>query len=256
LNKEKINMSIDYEQLKTLVKEAMFTGGGINEPSAPAGVPHRMPAAEPSDKEQDMGEEEVNEKYDIALAAREATEQLVEALDEPIYDGAYEHAFKASANLRKALNSLIEVGAHPMPKQRVVAPDPGEQMYSAGGSNAGNYTGGMGGFAMSMGDGAGGMMEGEKDVAVTAKGKDGATTKGLGTGTMSSTARSMELARQAKELAAGGSDDAVKSDEHKMIGQIQGILTKIAKEDNLILYKGALEATLTQLLALSAKKLQ
>jgi len=152
-------MSIDYKQLETLVREAMFTGGGINEPSAPDGVPHRMPAAEPPDKEQDMGEKEPNEKYDIALAAREATERLVEALDEPIYDGAYEHAFKASACLRKALNSLIEVGAHPMPVQRVVAPDPGEQMYTAGGSNAGDFSGGAGGFAMGMGDGAGGMME-------------------------------------------------------------------------------------------------
>ena len=32
-------MSIDYKQLKGLVKEAMFTGGGINEPSAPLGIP-------------------------------------------------------------------------------------------------------------------------------------------------------------------------------------------------------------------------
>ena len=152
-------MSINYKQLEALVREAMFTGGGINEPSAPAGVPHRMPAADPPDKEQDMGDDEANEKYGIALTAREATEQLVEALDLPIYDGAYEHAFKASACLRKALNSLVEVGAHPMPAQRVVAPDPGEQMYSAGGSNAGDFSGGMGGFAMGMGDGAGGMME-------------------------------------------------------------------------------------------------
>jgi len=30
-------MSVDYDQLKALVKEAMFTGGGINEPSAPEG---------------------------------------------------------------------------------------------------------------------------------------------------------------------------------------------------------------------------
>ncbi len=152
-------MTIDYKQLEALVREAMFTGGGINEPSAPEGVPHRMPAAEPPDKEQDMGDEEANEKYDIALAAREATEKLVEALDLPIYDGAYEHAFKASACLRKALNELISVGAHPMPIQRVVPPAPGEQMYSAGGSNAGDFSGGMGGFAMGMGDGAGGMME-------------------------------------------------------------------------------------------------
>jgi hypothetical protein len=240
-------MTIDYKQLETLVREAMFTGGGINEPSAPMGVPHRMPAAEPSDKEQDMGEEEVNEKYDIALAAREATEQLVEALDEPIYDGAYEHAFKASANLRKALNSLIEVGAHPMPKQRVVAPDPGEQMYSAGGSNAGNYTGGMGGFAMSMGDGAGGMMEVQEAEP---------TVVGLGTGAQAPGARAKELALQSKDVAAAGDGDGVKPNEHKMLGQIQKILTKIAKEDDLILYRGPLETALKQLLAVSSKKVQ
>tara|TARA_R110000824_G_scaffold20300_4_gene76746 strand:- start:1003 stop:1482 length:480 start_codon:yes stop_codon:yes gene_type:complete len=152
-------MTIDYKQLETLVREAMFTEGGEDRHASPVGVPHRMPAAEPSDKEQDMGDDEINEKYDIALAAREATEQLVECLDESIYDGAYEHAFKASANLRRALNSLIEIGAHPMPKQRVVAPDTGEQKYSAGGSNAGDFSGGMGGFAMGMGDGAGGMQE-------------------------------------------------------------------------------------------------
>ena len=60
-------MSINYKQLEALVREAMFTGGGINEPSAPDGVPHRMPGAEPPDKEQDMGDDEANEKYDIAL---------------------------------------------------------------------------------------------------------------------------------------------------------------------------------------------
>tara|TARA_R110002110_G_scaffold117069_1_gene289444 strand:+ start:918 stop:1655 length:738 start_codon:yes stop_codon:yes gene_type:complete len=240
-------MTIDYKQLETLVREAMFTGGGINEPSAPGGVPHRMPAAEPRDKEQDMGEEEPNEKYDIALAAREATEQLVEALDEPIYDGAYEHAFKASACLRKALNSLIEAGAHPMPIQRVVAPDPGEQMYSAGGSNAGDYSGGMGGFAMSMGDGAGGMMEAQEDAV---------TTAGLGTGVVSGTTRAKDLAMQSKSIAAAGSDDAIKPGEHKMLGHIQKILTKIAKEDDLILYRSALETSLKQLLAVSSRKSQ
>ena len=45
--------------------------------------PHRMPAADGADKEQDMGDEDANNMYDIALAAREAAEQLVEALDDP-----------------------------------------------------------------------------------------------------------------------------------------------------------------------------
>ncbi len=126
-------MTIDYKQLEALVKEAMFTGGGINEPSAPEGVPHRMPAADTETPEQDKGDPEANKLYDVALAAREATEKLVVALDEPIYDGAYEHAFKASACLRKALNSLEDAGAHPMPGQRVVAPDRIRQPYGMGG---------------------------------------------------------------------------------------------------------------------------
>jgi len=124
-------MSIDYKELQSMVKEAMFTGGGINEPSYPEDIPVREPAADTADKEQDMGSEEANEMYDIALAAREATEDLVAALDDPIFDGAYEYAFKASACLRNVLNSLEQSGAHPMPKQRVVAPPPGLQRYGA-----------------------------------------------------------------------------------------------------------------------------
>ena len=132
-------MTIDYKQLEALVREAMFTGGGINEPSAPEGVPHRMPAADTDEKEQDKGDPEANRLYDIALTAREAAEKLVVALDEPIYDDAYEHAFKASACLRKALNSLEDAGAHPMPDQRVVAPSKSQQPYGTGGSGAMNY---------------------------------------------------------------------------------------------------------------------
>ena len=131
--KGKLKMNIDYKQLQALVREAMFTGGGINEPSAPEGVPHRMPAADNDEKEQDKGDPKANKLYDVALAAREAAEKLVEALDEPIYDDAYEHAFKASACLRKALNSLEGSGAHPMPDQRVVAPDKEQQPYGMGG---------------------------------------------------------------------------------------------------------------------------
>ncbi len=154
-------MSIDYEQLKGLVKEAMFTGGGINEPSAPEGIPHRMPSADTWDKQQDMGDPEANKMYEAALAAREATEQLVEKLDDPMFDAAYEHAFKASACLRRALNSIEESGAHPMPTQRVVAPPPNQQKYNAGFRNAGDFGGGAaigGNFAM-----MGGMEEGLDD---------------------------------------------------------------------------------------------
>ena len=142
-------MSIDYKQLRAMVQEAMFTGGGIQEPSAPEGIPHRMPAADTADKEQDMGDPQANELYDMAVAAREATEKLIVALDEPIYDGAYEYAFKASACLRKALNSLEESGAHPMPTDRVVAPPANMQKYS------GSIPYGFGGGSIGIGDGGG-----------------------------------------------------------------------------------------------------
>ena len=64
---KQIKMSVDYEQLKLFVKEAMFTGGGINEPSYPDDVPHRMPAADTGEKEQEKGDPKANELYDIAL---------------------------------------------------------------------------------------------------------------------------------------------------------------------------------------------
>jgi len=147
-------MTVDYEQLKTFVKEAMFTSGGIPAPSAPDGVPHRMPAADSGEKEQDMGDPEANKLYAKALEAREATEQLIEALDDPIYDTPYENAFKASACLRKVLNDIEAMGAHPMPTQRVVAPPADQQKYS-GGSNYGGYSAG----AWGGGGGAGGLEE-------------------------------------------------------------------------------------------------
>ena len=124
-------MSINYKQLQELVKEAMFTGGGINEPSAPEGIPHRMPAADTAGSEENMGDSKANKLYEMALAAREAAEKLVEALDEPIYDSAYEDAFKASACMRRVLNSLEESGAHPMPDQRVVPPKATMQKYGS-----------------------------------------------------------------------------------------------------------------------------
>ena len=144
-------MTVDYEQLKTFVKEAMFTSGGINEPSAPKNIPHRMPAADSGDRQQDMGDPKANELYAMALTAREATEKLVEGLDEPIFDGAYEHAFKASACLRRALNSIQESGAHPMPTQHVVAPPVDQQKYNATGNRGGDYGGGAGAGGLAMG---------------------------------------------------------------------------------------------------------
>ena len=159
-------MTIDYNQLKILVEDAMAVdgAGGMMAPSAPAGVPHRMPAADTADKEQDMGDQEANALYDIALAAREATEKLIVDLDDPVYDQVYEDAFKASACLRNVLNGIIDMGAHPMPDQRVVAPPRAQQRFNSSeysaGKNAGNYTGGMGGFAMPMGNPVGQFQEG------------------------------------------------------------------------------------------------
>jgi len=128
-------MAVTYDQLKAFVREAMFTGGGINTPSAPQGVPHREPAADNDVSMQDMGDKKSNKMYEIALKAREATEELIEALDDPIYDDAYEHAFKASASLRRVLNSLEGEGAYPTPDQRVVAPPPDRQKYFGAGGH-------------------------------------------------------------------------------------------------------------------------
>tara|TARA_R110000824_G_scaffold169669_1_gene346808 strand:+ start:1696 stop:2259 length:564 start_codon:yes stop_codon:yes gene_type:complete len=136
-------MTIDYNQLKALVKEAMFTGGGINEPSAPEGIPHRMPSADTTDKEQDMGDPEANNLYAMAVEAREGVEELIVALDAPIFDAAYEHAFKASACLRNAINTIEQAGAHPMPDQRVAAPPRDQQKYNAGGIGPGAGTPGF-----------------------------------------------------------------------------------------------------------------
>ena len=134
-------MSIDYEQLKMFVRAelaedvaAVDGAGGMMAPSAPADVPHRMPAADPP---KDKGDPVANKLYDIALIAREATEKLVVALDDPIFDNAYEYAFKASASLRKALNSIEMSGAKPQPTQRVVAPPAGRQKYRDGESYQG-----------------------------------------------------------------------------------------------------------------------
>jgi hypothetical protein len=125
-----MKQNIDYKQLERLVREAMFSDvGGGDEGSAPEGVPHRMPAGDTQAGEENQGDEKANDLYAMALEARESTERLVEALDEPIYDQAYEYAFKASANMRKALISLEQSGAHPMPDQRVVAGPEGEQRF-------------------------------------------------------------------------------------------------------------------------------
>jgi len=230
-------MSIDYNQLKDFVKEAMFTGGGINEPSAPEGIPHRMPAAEPSDKEQDQGDEKANELYTKALTAREATELLVEALDEPIYDDAYEHAFKASACLRRALNSLEGSGAHPMPQQRVVAPPKWQQKYGAG-SNAGDYAGGgMLGTGMGSTLGMGALQELE-DVK-------------LGTKTLSKAAQAQGEKERGAAIGKGDVLQGVDNRERAILTDVEKVLTQVADTDDLIKYRPMLQAFLKKVMKLA-----
>jgi hypothetical protein len=275
-------MTIDYKQLQTLVKEAMFTGGGINEPSAPA-VPHRMPAADNDEKEQDKGDPKANNLYEVALTAREATEKLVEALDEPIYDDAYEHAFKASACLRKALNSLEDSGAHPMPDQRVVAPAKSQQPYGMGGS------GGMNSYSMGYGDFGGGVgLEENIGEELTPEVKEivgriqdltdeetkelmtvlsGVTSgieldeqeqedslKGFGTGTVSKSAQAKAELEKSKQIASGDALDDVDTRERAMLLQIEKILTDVAEKDDLAKYRPAIEQMLKRLIASASKR--
>ena len=239
-------MSINYKQLKDLVLQELVGDGPGGEmgPSAPAGIPHRMPAADPPEKEQDMGDEEANKLYEVALVAREATENLVEALDEPIYDGAYEHAFKASACLRRCLNELVGVGAHPMPDQRVVASPKYQQKYSGQGrNNAGDYAGGAtigANFAMPMG-----MQE-----------EAGDDLKGFGAKMTTQSQQAKGELERSKEIAGGKILGGVDNKERGMLTQIEKILTKIADEDDLTTYRPNLQAVLKQLLAVSSKKSQ
>jgi len=110
---------------KLVEQELKEIDGGIMDPNMVPFVPHREPAADTADDPKEVSA--VDRLYMIALKAREATEELVVALDEPIYDAAYEAAFKATGALRDALNALEGVGADPAVKDRVVAPPPGEQ---------------------------------------------------------------------------------------------------------------------------------
>ena len=119
-------MTVEYKDLKKMVKEAMFTGGGINIPSAPEDIPVRQPAADPP---KDKGDPEANRLYDLAYEAREATERLIVALDDSYYDAPYEHAFKATMALRDVLNGIRALGANPPPEKMVVAPPRKGQKY-------------------------------------------------------------------------------------------------------------------------------
>jgi len=222
-------MTVNYEQLKTLVLQELGTDGpgGVMAPSAPRDVPLRMPAAGTYTPEQEQGDPEANEMYDIALAAREATEQLVEALDAPIFDSAYEHAFKASACLRRALNSLEEVGAHPMPDQRVVPPPPRMQKY---------FGGSMGGYAGDAASAEGGIQEAPEEL------------KGFGVGTMSQSAHGQQTKKKGADVGSGKVLQGVDNQERKILLQVEDILTDVADKIDLVKYRPILSAFLTQFL--------
>ena len=234
-------MAIDYEQLKSLVKEAMFTGGGINVASAPEGIPHRMPAANPP---QETGTPEANALYDLALVAREATEKLVAALDDPTYDDAYENAFRASACLRRTLNNLIEDGAHPTPEQRVVAPPKWEQPFNAGGGDYGGGAGYIGGAGAHQ---RGGLEEALGDEE---EGDAGDQLKSLGVGRTRGAAFGSELVKQGADIKSGKSLGDTEPEELKMIQQIYAIVTKISNAEgvDLLDFKSDTKAFLQRLL--------
>ena len=137
--------------IKTLVEETLnefsLNPGSRVEPDMVPFVPHSMWASNPSDEEvESPRSDRANELYKLAFAAREATELLTREIQDPIFDEAYEHAFKATTCLRNVLNNLIEMGAAPDPDEMVVAPRAGQQKYTyrAGGSDfmPSTYSGG------------------------------------------------------------------------------------------------------------------
>lgn len=247
-------MTIDYNELKLMVKEAMFTQGGINEPSAPEGIPLRQPAANAS---VDQGDPEANKLYDLALAAREATEQLVEALDDPIYDGAYEHAFKGSACLRRALNSLEDSGAAPTPEQRVVAPHKKQQKYSS-------YTPANIPMVVDPLFAGGGLAEAEDledDPLAVGAGLEPADPessplKGFGAQRLSRSEHGKAEREKGGQISTGEILAGVDPKERSMLNQIEQILTDIADKDNLVLYRSWFHGVLKTLLAKVDAKLE
>jgi len=112
--------------IKALVEQELREiDGGIMDPNMVPFVPHRMPGSDTGNEPREPTK--TDRLYSVAVKARIATEDLVKALDEPIYDQAYEAAFKATMALRDSLNALMAVGAHPPNRERIVAPDVEEQ---------------------------------------------------------------------------------------------------------------------------------
>ena len=118
---------VNFAELRALVERQLeeFVGEPAATQMVPS-VPHRQPAADPPKDEEPT---DADQMYDFAYDAREATELLVAKLEDPIFDDAFEYAFRASACLRKVLNSLMESGARPKPDKRVVAPRKNTQKY-------------------------------------------------------------------------------------------------------------------------------
>jgi len=220
-------MAIDYNQLKEFVREAMVHDGpgGSMAPSAPE-VPHRMPAANPAPQE---GDETANKLYYVALDAREATEKLVEALDDPLFDAAYENAFKASANLRKVLNILEDAGARPPSYDRVVAPPRSAQKYAT--ASSGPSFGGGDSAAMGMVGALEEAEEGEEEES--AEKAIGA----IGTGTVTQQAQAQQKKQSAAGIASGEELSGVDGKERNMLQQVDALLTTVAEEIDMTIYK-------------------
>mgnify|MGYP003660807703 CR=1 FL=1 len=113
------------DMLKQLVEKQLNEADPFMNHGMVPFVPHRQPAADTRNEPEEP--REVDHLYKIAVAARRAAEELVVALDHPIYDKAYEDAFKASSCLRDALNALEGLGAVIDPDDRVVAPSEEDQ---------------------------------------------------------------------------------------------------------------------------------
>jgi hypothetical protein len=119
------------KKMKTIKLIQNLVEQELKEFTGPDGAaPYRQPAADTANEPREPTE--VDDLYKLALKARLATESLVAALDHPIYDQAFEAAFKATAALRDALNALENVGAEPKPEDRVVSPPKEEQPLGSG----------------------------------------------------------------------------------------------------------------------------
>ena len=116
------------EFIKSLVEQELREiNGGIMDPNMVPFVPHQQPAQDTANPGVPKEPTEADRLYKVAIGARLATEDLVKALDHPIYDEAYESAFKATMALRDALNALESVGAEPENDDRIAAPSKDNQ---------------------------------------------------------------------------------------------------------------------------------